>query len=43
MHQGLHTKIYHYGKQLFPEKPASCGNISVKEEKGGGTRSSLPM
>lgn len=36
MHQGSHgkPKIYHYGKWLFPEKPASVGNISVKEKRG---------
>lgn len=38
MHQGLHSepKIYCYGERLFPEKPASCGNISVEEETGEG-------
>lgn len=36
MHQGLHRepKIYRYSKWLFPEKAASCDNLSAKEEKG---------
>lgn len=37
-HQGLHSepKIYRCSKWLFPERPASCGNVSAKEERGEG-------